>query len=135
MSKKHNQRSGKQKKSVFPFVTGAAIGAAAGLLFAKKTGEELREDIGDNLESIKEKALDAYDNKDEIIDNATRKIKSIAKTEIKNFVKPEYYAKDFDLSDEVDAVLDSAEDALDTFEDAAEDVLDESQDALEELTK
>ena len=133
----------KQKKLVVPFVTGAAIGAAAGLLLAKKSGEELIEDLGDNLEAIKEKAKDAYENKDEIIDNVERKIKNITKSEIKNFVEPEYYSKEFDIEDveidkaRIDEILKDADEAkqaaADKLEEAAENVKDKVKDTAEEV--
>lgn len=100
MKSRKNLKVKKQKKSMAPFVAGAAVGAAAGLLMAKKTGEELREDLGDNFETIKDKAKDMYDNKEEILENLERNIKKITKSEIKNFVEPEYYSKEFDLDDE-----------------------------------
>ena len=62
-------KANQQKSSKLPFVAGAAVGTIAGLLLARKSGEELIEDIEDNLESIKDKAKDTYENKDEILDN------------------------------------------------------------------
>lgn len=40
------------------FGLGAIVGAAAGLLFAPKTGEELRGELGEKLREIKHKSED-----------------------------------------------------------------------------
>lgn len=85
----------KKKRRAMTFVAGAAIGALAGALLAKKPGDELKENIGENLEYLKDKAKNAYDNREEIIDNISRNIKKITQTEIKNFVNPKYYSKEY----------------------------------------
>ena len=44
-------------KFFFTFVGGAALGAAAGLLFAPQTGKKLQKELKSGLEDLKEKAL------------------------------------------------------------------------------
>ena len=44
-------------KFFFTFVAGAAVGAAAGLLLAPKTGKKLQKELKDGFEDLKEKAL------------------------------------------------------------------------------
>ena len=44
-------------KFFFTFVAGAAVGAAAGLLFAPQTGKKLQKELKSGLEDLKEKAL------------------------------------------------------------------------------
>ena len=42
-------------KFFFTFAAGAAIGAAAGLLFAPKTGKKLQKDLKDGFEDLSDK--------------------------------------------------------------------------------
>jgi gas vesicle protein len=44
-------------KFFFTFVAGAAVGAAAGLLFAPQPGKKLQKELKDGFEDLKEKAL------------------------------------------------------------------------------
>ena len=44
-------------KFFFTFVAGAAVGAAAGLLFAPQTGKKLQKELKSGFEDLKEKAL------------------------------------------------------------------------------
>ena len=44
-------------KFFFTFVAGAAVGAAAGLLFAPQAGKKLQKELKDGFEDLKEKAL------------------------------------------------------------------------------
>ena len=44
-------------KFFFTFVAGAAVGAAAGLLFAPQTGKKLQKELKSGIEDLKEKAL------------------------------------------------------------------------------
>lgn len=44
-------------KFFFPFVAGAAVGAAAGLLLAPKTGKKLQKDLKDGIEVLTDRAL------------------------------------------------------------------------------
>lgn len=142
---KSNKRKFKSKKvGVAPFVAGAAVGTVAGLLLAKKPGDELFENIEDNLGNIKDKAKDAYENKDEIIDKVSRNIKSFTNTEIKNFVEPEYYSKEFDLDEEdvkekivetKEKVEDLAENAAEDFEDKIKDAKKESKEFIDDAAK
>ena len=44
-------------KFFFTFVAGAAVGAAAGLLFAPKAGKKLQKELRDGFEDLTEKAL------------------------------------------------------------------------------
>ena len=44
-------------KFFFTFVAGAAVGAAAGLLLAPKTGRKLQKDLKEGIDELTEKAL------------------------------------------------------------------------------
>jgi len=44
-------------KFFFTFAAGAAVGAAAGLLFAPKTGKKLQKELKSGIEDLTEKAL------------------------------------------------------------------------------
>ena len=44
-------------KFFFTFVAGAAVGAAAGLLFAPQAGKKLQKELKDGFEDLKGKAL------------------------------------------------------------------------------
>lgn len=109
-----------KKKSIAPFVTGAAIGTAVGILLAKKPGDELKENIGENFEMIKDKAKDAYESKGDLIDNIGRNIKKITKYEIKNFINPKYFSKEYDESGNVKQKIEDLKEDIEDFADDAE---------------
>jgi gas vesicle protein len=44
-------------KFFFTFVAGAAVGAAAGLLFAPQAGKKLQKELKNGIEDLTEKAL------------------------------------------------------------------------------
>ena len=44
-------------KFFFTFVAGAAVGAAAGLLLAPKTGKKLQKDLKDGIDQLTDRAL------------------------------------------------------------------------------
>lgn len=52
------------------FVIGSALGAIAGLLFAPKKGEEMREDIKRRTDDLMKQGRDAYDTQREKITSA-----------------------------------------------------------------
>jgi gas vesicle protein len=49
-------------KTFMSFITGAAIGALLGVLFAPKPGKETREELGEYLQKIAEEAREGYDD-------------------------------------------------------------------------
>jgi gas vesicle protein len=48
-----------QKTTMFAFIKGLILGAAAGLLFAPKSGKETRDAIGAKAQEVKQKAQSA----------------------------------------------------------------------------
>lgn len=63
MSKTHNYAKG----FVFGTIIGGAVGAVAALLFAPKTGKELRSEIADKSEKYYKKAAKTISEREEII--------------------------------------------------------------------
>lgn len=55
------------------FGLGALIGAAAGMLFAPKAGEDMRHELGDKLKDVKHKTEDWVNEQ-----RAKRKVKEVA---------------------------------------------------------
>jgi gas vesicle protein len=51
--------SGQGKFFIFGLLCGAALGAAAGLVFAPKAGSELRDDIEESVDQLKQRVADA----------------------------------------------------------------------------
>ena len=49
---------------------GAAIGAAAGLLLAPKTGVEMRQQVAESTDQLRRKASAAYDSASQVINDA-----------------------------------------------------------------
>ena len=81
MSKNKKVRS---DSKIGAFVLGTSIGVAAGMLLANKPGSELREDITEVAEQLREKAVDIIENKEEYIetireavDKAVKKAKQL----------------------------------------------------------
>jgi len=52
---------------------GTALGAAIGLMFAPKTGSEIRQTLYDSTDDIRRKAYDAYDQASEQVNNIVSK--------------------------------------------------------------
>jgi hypothetical protein len=52
-------------KTFMSFITGAAIGALLGVLFAPKPGKETREELGEYLQKLAEEAREGYDEPDQ----------------------------------------------------------------------
>ena len=47
-----------KKKSIWPFVAGVGLGVGAGMLFAPKKGEELRKDVKNKIDELKDELED-----------------------------------------------------------------------------
>ncbi len=128
-----------KKKKMASFIVGATVGTVAGILLAKKPGDELMDNIGENLEVIKKKAKDAYDNKEEIIDNMSRNIKKITNSEIKNFIEPKYYAKVFDtdgkLKENIRDMKEDVEEFIDEFSDKFENQFKKTKKEVKKIYK
>lgn len=98
MSKSKKVRS---DSKVGAFVLGTSIGVAAGMLLAHKPGSELREDITEVAEQLKDKAVDIIENKEEYIETIREAVdKAVKKDEIIRYDTPDYYEKQFDTEDQ-----------------------------------
>jgi gas vesicle protein len=60
-------------------LVGAVVGAAAGVLFAPKSGRETREDIKETALAIKDSALEAYEDASAAVERKVREIKKLGK--------------------------------------------------------
>ena len=54
-------------------ICGAAVGAAAGLLLAPKSGAELRSQLADSTERLRRSALDTYDQAADAVDGVVER--------------------------------------------------------------
>ena len=98
MSKNKKVRS---DSKIGAFVLGTLIGVAAGMLLANKPGSELREDITEVAEQLREKAVDIIENKEEYIETIREAVdKAVKKDEIIRYDTPDYYEKEFDTEDQ-----------------------------------
>ena len=93
----------KQKKnnSLALFFLGTTVGSLAGIMFAQKKGEDLRKDLTDKAVDLREKTSELIQNRQEIIDIVKEVIdKNLNKDKIIKYTTPEYYEKEFDISEE-----------------------------------
>ena len=98
MSKNKTVRS---DSKIGAFVLGTSIGVDAGMLLANKPGSELREDITEVAEQLREKAVDIIENKEEYIETIREAVdKAVKKDEIIRYDTPDYYEKEFDTEDQ-----------------------------------
>ena len=98
MSKNKKVRS---DSKIGAFVLGTSIGVAAGMLLDNKPGSELREDITEVAEQLREKAVDIIENKEEYIETIREAVdKAVKKDEIIRYDTPDYYEKEFDTEDQ-----------------------------------
>ena len=98
MSKNKKVRS---DSKIGAFVLGTSIGVAAGMLLANKPGSELREDITEVAEQLREKAVDKIEEKEEDIETIREAVdKAVKKDEIIRYDTPDYYEKEFDTEDQ-----------------------------------
>ena len=98
MSKNKKVRS---DSKIGAFVLGTSIGVAAGMLLANKPGSELRKDITEVAEQLREKAVDIIENKEEYIETIREAVdKAVKKDEIIRYDTPDYYEKEFDTEDQ-----------------------------------
>ena len=98
MSKNKKVRS---DSKIGAFVLGTSNGVAAGMLLANKPGSELREDITEVAEQLREKAVDIIENKEEYIETIREAVdKAVKKDEIIRYDTPDYYEKEFDTEDQ-----------------------------------
>ena len=84
----HNEESGIGKGLLIGFLTGAAVGSIVALLFAPKSGKELREDIKiksqDFIEDADEYMIKAKDKASQLINEGKKKSeKLVAETKEK----------------------------------------------------
>lgn len=85
------------------FALGTSIGVVAGMLLAQKTGSELRDEISEVAEQLKEKAVDIIENKDEYIETIKEAVdNAVKKDEIIKYSTPDYYEKTFDIKNSKD---------------------------------
>jgi len=98
MSKNKKDRS---DSKIGVFVLGTSIGVAAGMLLAQKTGSELRNEISEVAEQLKEKAVDIIENKDEYIETIKDAVdNAVKKDEIIKYDTPDYYEKKFEIKED-----------------------------------
>jgi gas vesicle protein len=58
---------------IFGLLCGAAVGAAAGILFAPKAGADLRRTLGKSTADLTKKAYDTYDQATETLNDIVSK--------------------------------------------------------------
>ena len=67
------ETSGNGGGFVMGLITGAAVGAALGLIFAPKRGSELRDDLARSTEGIRRRASQAYDTVSDTVSDLASK--------------------------------------------------------------
>ncbi len=91
----------KKNNNLALFFLGTTVGSLAGIMFAQKKGEDLRRDLTDKAVDLKEKTSELIQNRQEIIDIVKEVIdKNLNKDKIIKYKTPEYYEKEFDISEE-----------------------------------
>lgn len=86
-------------------VIGTAIGTAIGMLMAKKSGEELRDDIQNVAEKAVDKSKELYEKREDIVESAKETYESFKnKRNIMEYENPEYYEKEFDIEEDIEVV-------------------------------
>ncbi|MGL5255560.1 MAG: YtxH domain-containing protein [Proteocatella sp.] len=91
----------KNNNNLALFFLGTTIGSLAGIMFAQKKGEDFRRDITDKAVDLKEKTSELIENRQELIDIVKEVIeKNLNKDKIIKYKTPEYYEKEFDISEE-----------------------------------
>ena len=104
-----NEENGMGKGLLIGFFTGAAVGSIIALLYAPKSGKELREDI-------KTRSQDFIEDADKYISNAREKASQLI-----NDGKKKSELLVADAKEKVDALLDEAERILSEAKDKAGD--------------
>ncbi|MFL2100831.1 YtxH domain-containing protein [Desemzia sp. FAM 23991] len=108
------------------FLKGAAIGAALGLLFAPKSGEELRKD----LMKKREEAMGTAKGYADMAKEKGADLQQVAKDasdDIRVTLKDGYEEVKGQVQDTADQVKSDAEDAKDTAKETAEEVKNEAE--------
>lgn len=83
------------------FFLGTTIGTLAGMMFAQKKGSQLRKEMLETAEIIKDKAVDMLENKEEVIETIKEVIeKAMNKDQIIKYETPDYYEKEFNIEDD-----------------------------------
>lgn len=95
----------KKNNGLALFFLGTTVGSITGIMLAQKKGEDLRRDIADKAVDLKEKASELIENRQEIIDIVKEVIdNNLNKDKIVKYKTPEYYEKEFDISEEGEVI-------------------------------
>lgn len=97
------------KNTFVAFLSGAAVGAAAALLYAPEKGEDVRKKISEGAEKVKDKAKAQWDETSSDLNDSARKVLN-------------------ELEEKISSSLSSAGDK-------ADDLIEATQKRLEELRK
>lgn len=73
---KRKQARREKKIALSKFALGTAVGAAAGVMLAPKSGKQIRKDVADDVEDKKEKAKKVKDAAGEDIEKITKDVKN-----------------------------------------------------------
>jgi gas vesicle protein len=114
-----NEENGLGKGLVIGFLTGAAVGSIIALLFAPKSGKELREDI-------KNKSQDFIEDADKYISNAKDKASQLI-----NEGKKKSEKLVADTKEKVESLLTEAERILSDAKDKTGNVVSSSKEKIE----
>lgn len=73
---KRKQARREKKIALSKFALGTAVGAAAGVMLAPKSGKQIRKDVSNDVENKKEKAKKVKDAAGEDIEKITKDVKN-----------------------------------------------------------
>lgn len=73
---KRKQARREKKIALSKFALGTAVGAAAGVMLAPKSGKQIRKDVSDDVENKKEKAKKVKEAAGEDIEKITKDMKN-----------------------------------------------------------
>jgi len=126
-----------KKKGLGKFLVGLGVGAGLGMLFAPKSGEELRKDLKNKLDDFLEqaKSIDVVEVKDEFVtklDEIKLELESLDKEKVLKIAKE----KSEELKKKTTELLELAkEKGTPVLESAAEDIRKRAIDVTKEVLK
>ena len=106
-----------KKNTIIGFLAGTAVGAALGLIFAPKSGKEMRNDISKKAKSISSKIndIDLDDIREFVIEKSAdieKKINKLSRTKVLKDAKKLAKEIEKELANLYDSVKDITEDVL-----------------------